>query len=690
MAMERVAGRRAAATGGGVRAAVWFLHMALPLLGLWLFLARPEADLRWEHHPSHFWLVMLVAATNVIVALGVEQAARRHGDVRLLLVSFGFVAAAGFLLLHALATPGVLMEGRNGGFEVATPVGLALASGFFALSSFDLRAERARRIVARAWQLRVLLLGVMVLWAVATIAGFRPLAQPLPEQAEGPLFWVAVVGVALYLLAAFRYYLLYRRRPAVLLIALITASVLLAEAMVVVMVASNWQLSWWEWHLLMAIGFAFVAYSSYVQFRREGSAIGLFNGITTDQTFERIRREYGGALDALTSALERAEAEGLSKKEVELITVGLGVRFNLSEGQTEVLGRAARALADERDQVRRLGALAEVATEARVGLTEEELLTQIVSLVEPRFGRDVMRIGVVGHGGIEYPAALTTGTWPEEGDDRTYPLEIRGRRVGMIEFSRAGGEFGERDLAILETLASEVTIALDNTRLYRQVNSLFHQYLSPDVAATLLADPAHARLGGAVVGEVTALFADLRGFTSFSERFPPEAIVELLNRYFGLAVPIILENGGTVLQFVGDAILAIFNAPNRQEDHALRAAHTALAIQATIADAARQQPTWPRFRIGLNTGPALVGNVGSTEIRAFNVMGDAVNIAARLQTLAEPGTVVVGPDTYRLIASHARVTPLGDLALKGKDLPVEAYVLEGLSVELTEKPVAST
>jgi class 3 adenylate cyclase len=205
---------------------------------------------------------------------------------------------------------------------------------------------------------------------------------------------------------------------------------------------------------------------------------------------------------------------------------------------------------------------------------------------------------------------------------------------------------------------------------------LFRQYLSPDVAAALLADPGQAALGGAVV-EVTALFADLRGFTSYSEVSSPEEIVALLNRYFEVATRCVLAEGGTVVQFVGDALLALFNAPARQLDHARRAAAAALALQAEIGELAAAGE--PRFRVGINTGPALVGNIGSEALRNFNAMGDAVNVASRLESLAEPGTVVIGGTTLAALGAAATTTFLGDLTVKGRQARVPAYVLDGLA-----------
>ena len=161
---------------------------------------------------------------------------------------------------------------------------------------------------------------------------------------------MAGLGIAAYLFSAARFMLTHRRHPAVMLVALITAATLLAEALATTVWARNWQLSWWLWHLLMAAAFGFVAYSAYVQYRREGSAVGIFDGIASRQTVSEVREEYGGALETLTNTLQRSASSGLSEDELDLITAGLRTRFSLTEGQTEVLGRAASALAAERDQ----------------------------------------------------------------------------------------------------------------------------------------------------------------------------------------------------------------------------------------------------------------------------------------------------------------------------------------------------
>src|SRR5215203_6126522 len=117
--------------------------LAVPLLGLILLLQRPSLDVRWEHHPAHFWLVLVTAVLSAVLAYATGEAAGRRGDARLLYVSLAFLSSAGFLALHALATPGVLLGKSNAGFMIATPVGVALGSLFAALSTRDLSGDSA-------------------------------------------------------------------------------------------------------------------------------------------------------------------------------------------------------------------------------------------------------------------------------------------------------------------------------------------------------------------------------------------------------------------------------------------------------------------------------------------------------------------------------------------------------------------
>lgn len=668
------------------RVAVWVLHLALPLLAVWLFVARPRFDARWENHPAHFWLVSAVAAVSAILAAQVSEAARRRHDARLFLVSLAFFSAAGFLFLHALATPAVLLGGKNAGFDVATPVGLVLASGFAAASALHLSPASAAGVLRWQGTLRAGLVLLMVAWGVVSLADLPPLGPALnPEEAHVPLVVTAVGGSALFLFAGLSYYRVHRRRPAAMLLGVITAFALLAEALVTVAYARNWRASWWTWHLLMGAGFFFVAYSAHVQYRREGSSTAIFNSITLQETLERIRAEYGAALDQMVDAMLVATHEGAASPE-RSVTAPLAARFDLSEGQVEVLEQAAGALAAEREQARRLAALVSLGNEARVILEETHFLARATATVSDAFRGHVVRIGLVEGERVRFAdgpddevanRVMATRSVEEVRTDGAFrlvlPLTVKDRVAGVLDVARRGGPFQPRDRAFVESFASQVSIALENARLYRQIDVLFRQYMSPDIVAALLADPTQVGLGGAVV-EVTSLFADLRGFTSYAERTAPSEVVELLNRSFAIAIPLLLEHGGTVTQFAGDNVMAIFNAPTRQPDHALRAAKAALAVQAATRELVRDDPDRPRFRIGINTGPALVGNVGA-QVRCYTANGDSVNLAARLESEADPGSVVVGAATCAALGDHAVVRSLGLVTVKGKSEPVEAFEL---------------
>ena len=678
--------------GSRARVVIWAFHLALPLAGLWLLLAVPPADVVWEHHPSHFWLVAVAAALSAWLALTVDRAARHHGDARLLLVGLGFLAAALFFGLHALATPGVLLDHANGGFALATPAGLALSAVFGAAAALNMDGGVGRWALRAGPYLRYGLIGVAALWGVVSLTGLPPLADPgVGERGSVAVVVLVVLAVPLYLAAALRCFLLYRRRRSVVLLSVLTADVLLAEAMVAVALGANWHLTWWLWHVLMVMAFGYVGYSAYVTYRREGATRGLFDAVGTEATLRAVRVEYGSALEQLVAAVARQEAGELTPAEMSLITSGLAVRFGLSEGQTAVLGRAAAALRADREQIGRLDVLVAIGHESGVLLGERDLLARAVRRVVTGFGCDAARIGLLDSGRLSFPAALASdprlpvppnlqqrlaqrGPFDIGPEQMACTLAVKERPAGVLVVHRRGG-FGGRDRAMIASLAAQLSMGLENARLYEQLDGLFRQYMSPDVATALIADPRQAALGGAVV-EVTAVFADLRGFTTFSEASTPEQIVAMLNRYFEVATAEILAAGGTIVQFVGDALMALFNAPVRQPDHAVRAAAAALRMQAGID--AVGEPDWPRFRVGINTGPALVGNIGSTELRNFNAMGDAVNVAARLETTALPGQVVIGESTRALLPPGTVTEPLGELAVKGRRTPVVAHILTGL------------
>ena len=510
----------------------WLLPLALPVIGLLILLAAPDADVHWEDHPAHFWLVLVTALISVALGFLAGEAARRLDDARLFLVSLAFVTSAGFLALHALATPGVLLEEPNAGFVVATPVGLAVAGVFAAASALDLSPAASAAVMQRQWLLRGLVFGLLGAWAVYSLADLPPLDRALtPEEAHGPLYALAAIGLPLYAFSAWRYVSLYRRRPAAMPLAVAAAFTLLAEAMIAIAFGRNWHASWWEWHVLMALAFGIVAVAARIEYRRRRSAAAVFKDIYLEHTADFVDRRYARALDRLVDS-------------------------------------------------------------------------------QP----------------------------PED-------------------------KFSEDEERLLEQAAAEL----------RRLDELFSPYLSPQLLARLRKEPEAAELGGEQ-RDVSVLFADLEGFTAFSERTSPTEVVAMLNAYWAEVVPVVAAEDGMIERFAGDAVMVVFNAAHDQPDHPTRAARAALGFARASEAVAAGRPDWPRFRVGVNSGPAVIGNVGAAERRSFTAIGDTTNLAARLQASAKPGQVVVGHTTAAALAG-AYLEPLGPLDLKGKSEPVEAFQL---------------
>ncbi|HEX2303585.1 MAG TPA: adenylate/guanylate cyclase domain-containing protein [Gaiella sp.] len=518
--------------------------LALPLAGLVLLLVEPDADAHLLHRPTHFWLILLTALVNVVLGLAASEAARRRDDARATLVSLAFLSSAGFLALHALATPGQLLEGPNTGFDIATPVGLLIGAGFAAASALELSPPHAAAVLRHGRLLRGGLLTLLVLWAAVSLAEIPPLDQPVaPEDHRAELIAVAIAGCALYGFATIRYLGLYRRRHDLLPAATAAAWVLLAEALVAIALARSWHISWWEWHLMMTAAFALVLWAAYVGYRRSASVTAAFGGVYLDATLERVDERTADALRAILAAL-----------------------------------------AEDRP-------------------------------VEP-----------------------------------------------VLDELRAHG-FTADEAAVLESSAREL----------RRVDGLFRPYVSPALAEDLEREPQLAELGG-TEREVTVLFADLEGFTQFSEHRAPAEAISMLNAYWAAAVPDLLAEGATIERFAGDAVMAVFNAVGDQPDHAERGTRAAKDLLESSARIADEHPGWPRFRAGLATGTAAVGHVGTAEQRSFAAIGDTTNLAARLQALARPGQAVLAGSTARRLSSMP-LEPLGTVQVRGRSDPVEIFAL---------------
>ena len=212
----------------------------------------------------------------------------------------------------------------------------------------------------------------------------------------------------------------------------------------------------------------------------------------------------------------------------------------------------------------------------------------------------------------------------------------------------------------------------------RQVKKLFSRYVSKDVYDQLVANPQLAALGGAR-RHMTVLFSDIRGFTTLSEKGTPEDVVKQLNELFTRLVAVVFDHRGTVDKFVGDMIMALYGAPLDDEDHAEHAVQTALAMISTLEQMNEQ---WARdgrpqlgIGVGINTGDMIAGNVGSESIMSYTVIGDAVNLGARLESLNKDyGTrIIISQATRERLKGRYDIHPLGDVIVKGKSLPVAIF-----------------
>ncbi len=454
---DELRGRETAVVLGWLAVAVVVPLGLLAVLRLW-----PALDVLWHNNPAHFWLVLAAAAIAVALGHSVTEAARRRQDARLLLVSLAFLAGAGFLGLHALATPGVLV-GPNAGFELATPIGLVVGSLFAAASAVEITPVVSRRIMARSRALLGGLVALMLVWAIASLAELPPLNAPVPDESLPTWQLVFVVlGVLGYGVGTWGYVRLYRRRAAPIVLAFAVAFALLAVTLVVVALAVNWRVSWWEWHVLMLVAFGIIAVAA--------------------------RRE-----------------------------------------------------------------------------------------------------------------------WHEE------------------RFSAV--------------------------------------YLEQTLAGTT---------------EASILFADLASFTPYSERTQPSEVRRMVDGYFSRIIPLMRELGGNVHQLIGDAVMVVFNKHGDQPDHALLAARAALAFQEAASEIAEANPDWPRFRVGVNSGEIASGVVGDRGHRKHDVLGDTVNLAARLESQAPVGGVLIGEGTRAGLPDEAIVEELPPMPIKGKTEPVTAYVLHSL------------
>jgi class 3 adenylate cyclase len=447
--------------------AAWVVAVVLPLVGLVSLLLRRRLDPSWHGSRLHFVLFLAVGGGAFALAYVAGQAADRRGDARVFLLSLGFLVTGGFLAVHAIGTPGVLIGSELTGFKVAIPIGLLIAALCACASAFiDIRPGFVPWLMRHRDVIRLTVIGAIALWSVWAVAQLPPLAGASAEAGGATLRVFATLGAVVYAVSAIRYVTVFRSRMTLLPASVVACFTLLGEALVgsALVGERTWHASWWEWHVLIVTAYVIVLFAARRQWQEE-----------------RFHELY------LPSTRERSQ-------------------------------------------------------------------------------------------------------------------------------------------------------------------------------------------------EVSVLFADLAGFTTFAEQSGPAKVAAMLAEYYGLATPLISVGfGGEVEKFMGDAIMATFNSRGDQPDHARRAAGAALELQRRMAVLAGEHPEWPRLRVGVNSGEALVTQLGGPGYVVYAIVGDTVNVGSRLESQAPVGGVLIGSDTYRRLPVGADVDPRLGLEMKGKHDLVDAYVLNALS-----------
>jgi adenylate cyclase len=283
----------------------------------------------------------------------------------------------------------------------------------------------------------------------------------------------------------------------------------------------------------------------------------------------------------------------------------------------------------------------------------------------------------------------------------TVPILIKGEIAGVVQvINKVSAEaFDERDLHLFQSFASMASIALENARLFERT-----QRMADDLREALEAERRLAiekekmgaympktavdeivrnreqklALGGKLV-RATILFSDLEGFTRLTERMAPQAVVSFLNEYMTAMTRVVEDGGGIVDKFIGDGIMAVFLPRDVEDNHALRAVRAGVRMQQRLGElragwrADRPELTGVQARIGINTGEVVSGNIGSQTRMDYTVVGDNVNLAARIEASARVGEVHVSESTYREVEEHVAATRLEPIIVKNRVQPVQIY-----------------
>ncbi len=258
------------------------------------------------------------------------------------------------------------------------------------------------------------------------------------------------------------------------------------------------------------------------------------------------------------------------------------------------------------------------------------------------------------------------------------PLILQGRVIGVFGAMNlhSGRRFTREDRRLLHAIVSQMDTAILESLEYRRLRQVLGRSLDAHVLEQLLAKPDVGILQGER-SVISVLYADLRGSTHLAEHLAPEILVEFMNDYLGQMTDVVLAHQGTLDKFVGDEVMALFNAPMAQADHALRSVIVGLEMQKRHQQLVEQwaargiQTTG--LGIGIATGELIVGEIGCAKRTDYTVMGRAANLGARICSLAKSGQVLVAPTTYEMIKDRVQAIPIPDQRFKGIDEPITVY-----------------
>lgn len=254
------------------------------------------------------------------------------------------------------------------------------------------------------------------------------------------------------------------------------------------------------------------------------------------------------------------------------------------------------------------------------------------------------------------------------------PLRTQERTFGLLYVDNLSkrGMFTQEDLNVFAVIAAQAGLAIDHVRARKEVaqqiihRSALERFLSPGIAKKIIAEAGDLRVGGDNQ-KLTVLFGDIRGFTPMAEKMRPEEVVEMLNYFFQSMSDVIFEHGGTLDKYLGDGVMALFGAPFTGENDALNAVRAAREMQTDLTEINASSGRAPlRMGIGINTGRAIVGYMGTTRRLDYTAIGDTVNTASRLTAHAEPEQILISSSTHEELGTLVTARKLPPIRVKGK------------------------